>query len=192
MCVCKVPGLGKKAHYSVFFIAVGIAIALVGFLSESVDGTGGNGPHSCKCELYGCGCCQHIKVHRVHLDDTVCANVTYLPEDIGLSLTITFDSYAVMNTTVSVRNPPPICIGQDYVKELEAEICIRFYDLDANKHHLHGCLKLDVELYKLKLAHYDLGCFNIGKNNATNNVNMTSNALRTIWSKIKAPQVNMI
>ncbi|XP_046422692.1 uncharacterized protein LOC124303254 isoform X3 [Neodiprion virginianus] len=161
MCVCKVPGLGKKAHYSVFFIAVGIAIALVGFLSESVDGTGGNGPHSCKCEHYGCGCCQHIKVHRVHLDDTV-------------------------------RNPPPICIGQDYVKELEAEICIRFYDLDANKHHLHGCLKLDVELYKLKLAHYDLGCFNIGKNNATNNVNMTSNALRTIWSKIKAPQVNMI
>ncbi|XP_046741801.1 uncharacterized protein LOC124408710 [Diprion similis] len=187
MCVLKVFGL-CKVSCSVFLVAVAIAISVVVLLSQSVDGSGGNGPHSCKCEHYGCGCCQHIKVHRVHLDDTVCANVTYLPDDIGVSLTITFDSYAVFNTTVSVRNPPPICIGQDYVKELEAEICIRFYDLDANKHHLHGCLKFDVELYKLKLASYDLGCFNMG----SNNVNMTSNALRTIWSKIKAPQVNMI
>lgn len=175
-----------------------IFLSLTVIVSAEISSEGNNtsledrNPTGCHCVQYDCGCCQHIKVKRVHLDDTVCANISYLPEDYGLSMTITFDSYTVFNTTISARNPPPICIGQDYVKELEAEICIRFYDLDVKEHRFHGCIKFEVELYKVKLASYDLGCFNLGPKSLKNTENFFKSKLGRFFSRNQVPQVVMI
>ncbi|XP_012258053.2 uncharacterized protein LOC105687189 [Athalia rosae] len=143
----------------------------------------------CECDNYDCGCCEHIQEKYVHLNNTVCTNISYLPADIGFMMTITFDSYAVFNTTVSARNPPPICIGQDYIKELEADICIRFYDLDVNKHHFHGCVKFDIEVFKIKTASYDLGCFDMGPKNAESRL---TKLWHNLWPQNNEVQVILV
>ncbi|GLH02336.1 Uncharacterized protein GBIM_08383, partial [Gryllus bimaculatus] len=116
---------------------------------------------SCECIQYNCGCCQHLEEPTIHLNSTVCANVTYLSQDIGISVTVTVNGYAVFNETVSVRNPPPVCLGVPYVKEW-AEACVRFYDIDATRSHLHACAEVEARMKHFLIAKYELGCFDIG------------------------------
>lgn len=109
-----------------------------------------------------------------------------------LNLSCLFSTVVRLIILSLARNPPPLCLGQDYIKELKAEICIRFYNLDANRHHLHGCLKFDVEFYKMKLASYDLGCFDVGPKNSTDITNSRRTWLERMLSRNQVPQVNMI
>ncbi|CAM1332975.1 Uncharacterised protein g11027 [Pycnogonum litorale] len=117
------------------------------------DGSG------CECSRHTCGCCAHLEVEKIYLNDTGCVNVTYLPEQYGLSFTVSIDSKIIFNETVSAKNPPPYCFGVPYLKRY-AELCIIFYDMTYSSH-LHGCIKLQARLLRQCLAEYKLGCFNI-------------------------------
>lgn len=114
----------------------------------------------CTCVEYNCGCCQHIVEKQIRLDSTICANATYLKKDYGFSLTVTFNKYTVFNETMSLRNPPPVCMGAPFVKEL-AEVCVRIYDIQASKAHLHACVEVEAHLKHIHIAKYELGCFNM-------------------------------
>ncbi|XP_049783170.1 uncharacterized protein LOC126184701 [Schistocerca cancellata] len=115
----------------------------------------------CVCYHQTCGCCVHAEEPEIHLNSTVCVNVTYLSEDYGISFTVTLNNHTLYNETVSVRNPPPVCAGFPYVKEL-ADICIRLYDIDAKSRTFHACARLEARMKFIIIAHYDLGCFTIG------------------------------
>jgi hypothetical protein len=62
---------------------------------------------------------------------------------------------------LSARNPPPYCVGAPFLKEW-GEVCIRFHDLNATKHSLHGCVEAEAEFKGIEIAKYELGCFDIG------------------------------
>ena len=51
-------------------------------------------------------------------------------------------------------------MGAPFVKEL-AEVCVRIYDIQASKAHLHACVKVEAHLKHIHIAKYELGCFNM-------------------------------
>jgi len=116
---------------------------------------------ACSCIRYDCGCCAHLEEKQIELNSTICANITYLVHDYGMSFTVTVDDHTIFNETVSVRNPPPVCLGVPYVKEF-VDACIRMYDIDATTYHLHACLRLEARMKAVLIAKYELGCFTIG------------------------------
>ncbi|XP_063227907.1 uncharacterized protein LOC134533974 [Bacillus rossius redtenbacheri] len=115
----------------------------------------------CVCQGYTCGCCAHLEEDEIHLNSTICVNVSYLPKDYGVSFVMTLNEYVLYNETISVRNPPPVCIGMPFVKEF-AELCARLYDVDAKPTKLHACVGVEARLRHVLIAKYNLGCFTIG------------------------------
>ena len=63
----------------------------------------------CQCLGDECGCCVHIKIHKLGVDDDACLNITYNPEELSISLTLTLDgksgNHTAFNKTVSAKNP---------------------------------------------------------------------------------------
>ncbi|XP_064598164.1 uncharacterized protein LOC135464636 [Liolophura sinensis] len=123
--------------------------------SESTSGTG------CKCISNQCGCCAHLSVPVVKLDDTGCVNVTYLPSpQYGISFTFSLDGTIIFKYTVSAQNPPPVCFGIPKLTKL-AGICLRFYNVTFTKSSLSACIRLEVNLKGLLVDKFELGCFKI-------------------------------
>ncbi|CAL1294426.1 unnamed protein product [Larinioides sclopetarius] len=117
--------------------------------------------YGCVCENYTCGCCAHIEAPRVGLNDTGCVNLTYLPDQYGISFTMTIDNLTIYNETVSARNPPPACFGAPILKDY-ADLCLHFYDLDVSRTKMHGCAQLEARLHHVVVGSYKLGCWTIG------------------------------
>lgn len=117
--------------------------------------------NGCSCRTMTCGCCEHLNIPKIGLDDTGCANITYLPKPVyGLSFTFSINGLVLYNNTVSARNPPPICFDVPHLKEY-ASICLKFHDLHLGQGKFEGCIKLEAELYHLRVAEHEMGCFAI-------------------------------
>ncbi|KAH7662537.1 hypothetical protein AAVH_43501, partial [Aphelenchoides avenae] len=57
------------------------------------------------------------------------------------------------------RNPPPLfCVDIPKLREL-ASICLRLHDVEVTRTTLSGCLEIEAELCRIKLATAKLGCF---------------------------------
>ncbi|XP_048590540.1 uncharacterized protein LOC125573800 [Nematostella vectensis] len=117
----------------------------------SVEGTG----CACNQSSEDCGCCAHIKFDKFDIDDDVCVNVTYLPSQIGLDFTLTWNGKALVNKTISAVNPPPICVGIPHVDLLKA--CVKFSNISYNKDHFGGCISVGLEALGFE-KDFPLGC----------------------------------
>ncbi|KAK2578498.1 hypothetical protein KPH14_002057 [Odynerus spinipes] len=115
--------------------------------------------NGCECIHHDCACCGHIEWDTVSWNGTLCATASYLDHDYGFSVTLTYNNITIINETISARNPPPICIGEDIIENLKAELCLRLYDITINKSHFHGCLELEARISKLNILPIHLGCF---------------------------------
>ena len=58
----------------------------------------------------------------------VCVNISYISEDIGLKLSLSFDNYSFISEEISVRNPPPVCFDIPHLREY-ASLCMRLYQV---------------------------------------------------------------
>ncbi|XP_029155465.1 uncharacterized protein LOC114928437 [Nylanderia fulva] len=114
--------------------------------------------NGCECIKYDCGCCQYIELDAVFINGTLCVNASYLEHDYGISITVTYNNFAIINETVSARNPPPICVGEDIVDAVELEICLHIYDIDVTSDKFHACFEVLGKVMKLKLSTIKLGC----------------------------------
>jgi len=136
-----------------------VAILKRGRMSRDTAGT--SEVRTCGCQGYTCGCCAHLDIPKIELNQTGCINLTYLPHDYGLSFTLSLDGRVVYNSTVSARNPPPVCFGVPYLKDY-ASLCVKFYNLDVQEKSFSGCAMLEAELYHVRVAERELGCFHLG------------------------------
>jgi len=114
----------------------------------------------CVCVEYNCGCCAHVYVPEIHLDHTVCVNVSYLPQEYGFRATMNIDKWVILNVTMSAKNPPPICIAIPYLKE-EASVCVDFYNLDVTDKLFSGCVRFEAKFLHIIVSKVELGCFHI-------------------------------
>lgn len=62
--------------------------------------------------------------------------------------------------SVTVKNPPALCVGVPNVKL--AQLCVQFYNLDWDSKHFTGCSRLQAKLVKKVVAQVELGCFSLG------------------------------
>ncbi|XP_077989056.1 uncharacterized protein LOC144443451 [Glandiceps talaboti] len=119
----------------------------------------------CECNSTSCGCCADLVIEKIELNTTVCVNVSYLPEELGFSFTLSLGGEVIYNETVSVKNPPPICFGVPYLEKYFG-ICIHFYDMEYSTSKLSGCIKLEARLYDVVVESIELGCFTIPPSDA--------------------------
>ncbi|XP_013389938.1 uncharacterized protein LOC106158476 [Lingula anatina] len=116
----------------------------------------------CKCVNYNCGCCAHMEVSKIELNETGCVNVSYLPDQYGISLTFSLNGHVYVNETISAKNPPPLCFAIPHLKDF-ASLCIKFYNLSVSSSKLSGCVKIQARLYHVDIEDIPLGCFKLGK-----------------------------
>uniref|UniRef100_K1RDG1 DUF4773 domain-containing protein n=1 Tax=Magallana gigas TaxID=29159 RepID=K1RDG1_MAGGI len=117
-------------------------------------------PNGCSCVGYTCGCCQHLEVDKIGLNDTVCINVKYLDQDYGLEVTLSVDGHVYINASISARNPPPLCAAIPGLKDL-ASICLQFYNLNVNSTSFSGCMRVVAKLKYVTVDKINIGCFKI-------------------------------
>nr|CAD7446236.1 unnamed protein product [Timema bartmani] len=109
---------------------------------------------------YGPGSDSYNCPRHCVLAEAVCVNITYLPKEYGLSFVMTLNEYTIYNETISVKNPPPICVGMPFVEEF-AELCVRLYNIDTSKRKFYSCLRVEARMKRILVAKYELGCFTI-------------------------------
>ncbi|XP_011166387.1 uncharacterized protein LOC105200506 [Solenopsis invicta] len=154
--------------------------------------------NNCKCFNYDCGCCQHLKWDEISMDGILCANASYLVNDYGISLTLTFNDFTIINETVSARNPPPICFGEDIVDALDIEICLHIYDIHIpiKNDKFRACFEILGKIMKLKITKIHLGCVQTELSKKTEYVkNEVKNNLLPFFrkiTKINTPSVIMV
>ncbi|XP_043277090.1 uncharacterized protein [Venturia canescens] len=148
----------------IFFSVVAsvfLATAVQASLHENASAIANLASGDCKCENYNCGCCQHIQWIETGIDANLCTNFSYLPQDYGVSMTITWNNYTILNETFSATNPPPLCFGIPELEKVSALICLRLYELKFSSEHFHGCARLTMSVYHILKKRIELGCFNI-------------------------------
>ncbi|XP_066272497.1 uncharacterized protein [Branchiostoma lanceolatum] len=115
----------------------------------------------CNCTVRNCGCCADLVVEKVGLNDTGCLNVTYDPDDLAISILFSLDGKILVNQTLSVRNPPPVCFGVPFLHDY-VSLCLKFYDMHYSVAKMSGCAKVQVKLYHVLSEEFNLGCFKMG------------------------------
>ncbi|XP_014489089.1 PREDICTED: uncharacterized protein LOC106752137 [Dinoponera quadriceps] len=114
---------------------------------------------NCECIEFDCGCCQHIEWDAVSLNGTLCANASYLEYEYGISITVTYNDFTIINETVSARNPPPICVGEDIVDAIQIDVCFRIYDIDIGPDKFHACFEILAKfMHIINTPSIKLGC----------------------------------
>ncbi|XP_032675870.1 uncharacterized protein LOC116846312 [Odontomachus brunneus] len=114
--------------------------------------------NNCGCIQFDCGCCQYVKWNIVPLNGKLCANVSYWEHEYGISVTVTYNDFVIFNETVSARNPPPICFGEDIVDLIEVGVCLHIYDIDIGYNMFHACFEVLGEFIHMKALSIKLGC----------------------------------
>jgi hypothetical protein len=109
---------------------------------------------SCKCTGYTCSCCVNLPILK-----EVCIQVSFIPGNLTLDITLTLNGKVILHTKISGKNPPPICVGIPLFPKL-AGICLRLYDIQIQNRRLHACIAIEVKLV-FKVIKLKIGCFNI-------------------------------
>ncbi|CAI4231812.1 unnamed protein product [Auanema sp. JU1783] len=110
---------------------------------------------SCSCENKRCSCCEIFQYPK--FDHSVCVNITYNADTIGIEASIGIDGF-YFTKSISARNPPPICFAIPSLHDI-ASVCIAFTDLDMTKKLFTGCIFLEAEFIHLELLKLKIGCF---------------------------------
>uniref|UniRef100_A0A0B6YRA3 DUF4773 domain-containing protein n=1 Tax=Arion vulgaris TaxID=1028688 RepID=A0A0B6YRA3_9EUPU len=113
----------------------------------------------CSCTNDCCGCCAHIVIGILHIDETACVNFCYIPAELALDFTFTLNDIVIIEEKISVRNPPPICVGVPIIKLVR--ICIVFYNIKLEDEHLQGCIDIEAKAFSIVIERLHLGCFRI-------------------------------
>ncbi|CAG5125664.1 unnamed protein product [Candidula unifasciata] len=119
-----------------------------------------NSNSTCACVNYTCGCCLQVVVEKISLNETGCLNISYLPDEYGFEFLFTLNGLAIIDEKISVKNPPPVCAAIPYIHQV-ASLCIRFYNLDYKAKQFSGCADVEIEVERVVLKKYDLGCIHI-------------------------------
>jgi len=141
--------------FSVFVVFLVFLLAFA--LSNKPRGPAADATDECECLKDDCGCCAVIQSNLLHLNDTACLNITYIPATISLSLLLSVDGKVWINETVSALDPD-VCVPIpiiDYV----VDVCLQFYNVQINDTDVSGCVKLELEVLDINVGGVDLGCF---------------------------------
>ncbi|RNA13806.1 hypothetical protein BpHYR1_040165 [Brachionus plicatilis] len=114
--------------------------------------------YGCNCEGRNCSCCAHVEVKKIKLNDTGCLNMSYSNLN-DISVQFDLDGKILYEKSISVVNPPDLCFQTGVPL---AELCLKFYQLDARNRSLSGCVDLIAKFDGKQIARIKLGSFHFG------------------------------
>ncbi|CAD5205917.1 unnamed protein product [Bursaphelenchus okinawaensis] len=114
----------------------------------------------CQCVQKDCGCCKRLTVRKIHLDDNVCLNMSYVPQDLGVRVSMSVDDRIYYNKEISVTESMPLCFAVPHLREY-ASLCIKMYNFEEHNKHVSFCTELEARLYHLKIARKKIGCVKV-------------------------------
>ena len=62
-----------------------------------------NNNNSCVCAGYNCSCCEHLDIPQIHVNETGCVNISYLPQEYGVDLSFSINGYVFYEEKFSGR-----------------------------------------------------------------------------------------
>ena len=66
--------------------------------------------HFCSCQDDFCKCCVDFDEPHLGLNnDTLCVDIGYVKQNIGIKAEVTWNGKSVISEEISAKNPPPIC-----------------------------------------------------------------------------------
>eukprot|EP00003_Mantamonas_plastica_P027659 TRINITY_DN600_c0_g1_i5.p1 TRINITY_DN600_c0_g1~~TRINITY_DN600_c0_g1_i5.p1 ORF type:complete len:193 (+),score=53.48 TRINITY_DN600_c0_g1_i5:357-935(+) len=113
----------------------------------------------CNCSGYQCECCAHVSIHKLHINDEVCANLTYITSPPGFDVVVSIGHKVVLNKTVSLQDPD-VCFDIP-VPVLDAKACLDFTNISLTKTNVSACIAIDFSVLHKDLGTVSLGCFGI-------------------------------
>ncbi|GBN44274.1 hypothetical protein AVEN_242751-1 [Araneus ventricosus] len=121
-------------------------------------------PFSCECDnLTRCMCCGRLEIPRLNLNRQSCVRLSYNGDKTALTVTFIVNDKVVFSKTISANNPPPLCFSFPPGNFI-ADLCFRFYDVQAKLDKLHTCLELNPRVLLKKIMTIKVGCFKFGGN----------------------------
>jgi len=110
----------------------------------------------CRCYNYTCSCCVVLHVPKINLNETGCVALSYLEPEAGFNIHLTLNKNILVDETVVVPNPPPLCVGIPYIHQY-ASVCIGVTLTNP----FGACLNIAVKVFGRLLQLTKLGCFYI-------------------------------
>ncbi|KAJ8686175.1 hypothetical protein QAD02_021969 [Eretmocerus hayati] len=116
----------------------------------------------CNCVDYNCACCAGINITSIRFDRRCCANFKFRPDELAIDMKVVMnDEYEVFSTSLSGRNPPPVCVPLPYVPVVT--FCLRFYDISLpGGNNLQSCLDFETRLAHSPLLVLHFNCVRVG------------------------------
>ncbi|CAL1261010.1 unnamed protein product [Larinioides sclopetarius] len=119
-------------------------------------------PFSCECDnLTRCMCCGRLEIPRLSLNRESCLRLSYNGDKTALTVTFIVNEKVVFSKTVSANNPPPLCFSYPPGNFL-ADLCFRFYNVQASLDKLNACLEINPRVLLKKIMTIQVGCFKFG------------------------------
>ncbi|CAN8020150.1 unnamed protein product [Ixodes persulcatus] len=142
------------------FVITAPGVKLDNSTAGESNATGPDRGDRCQCVGADCGCCIHMSVPRIGLNDTGCVNVTYNSAQYALSFTVSLGDSIVFNRTISGKDPPRMCFSAPQIERL-ARLCLHFYNMSYSRDRVSGCLRMEAQVLGEVVASYQLGCFDL-------------------------------
>ncbi|XP_075259436.1 uncharacterized protein LOC142351197 [Convolutriloba macropyga] len=119
--------------------------------------------HYCTCSGDICKCCVDIKQEKLGLNDTLCVDVEYLKNDLGIKMAMTWGGRDIISEEVSARNPPPICAAIPIPKlEKVLRACVRLHNISISSTLFETCMSVKLEVAMVTVLNAEIGCLSLG------------------------------
>ncbi|XP_071158040.1 uncharacterized protein [Mytilus edulis] len=119
----------------------------------------------CDCVDYECFCCGRVEMKKMHVNNTACANFTFMTKSQEFDYRFSLDKKLLDKQIISAEQPPTVCLGS--ISKVGA-ICTRFLNVTSivsiqedHKLHVVGCLEFSLMLYNRTVSAFPVDCFQL-------------------------------
>ncbi|CAC5400605.1 unnamed protein product [Mytilus coruscus] len=82
----------------------------------------------CDCEDYECFCCGRLEMKKMHVNNTACANFTFMTKSQEFDYRFSLDKKLLDKQIISAEQPPTVCLGS--ISKVGA-VCTRFLNVTS-------------------------------------------------------------